>query len=76
MGINEIFNFGIDFSKMKKVEVIRDIFIFFIIYCIVGWIYEGIVFVVTYLYSLINVILSKSSSALLYIYLFFMSSAI
>ena len=46
MGINEIFDFGIDFSKMKKAEVIRDIFIFFIIYCIVGWIYEGIVFVV------------------------------
>lgn len=44
--MKEILNIGIDFSKKSKIEIIRDMLIFFIVFCIIGWIYEEIVFVV------------------------------
>ena len=44
--INKILNFGIDFSKTKPLLILRDIFIFFITYCIIGWIYEEFVFAI------------------------------
>ena len=44
--LNKILNIGIDFTNKKKIEIIRDIFIFFIVYCIIGWIFEELVFLV------------------------------
>lgn len=44
--MGSIFNFGIDFSDKKWYEVVRDIFIFFITYCIAGWIYEELIFAI------------------------------
>ena len=44
--MNEIINIGIDFSKKKKIEIIRDVLIFFLTFCIIGWIYEEIVFII------------------------------
>ena len=44
--LNKILNIGIDFTNKKKIEIIRDIFIFFIVYCITGWIFEELVFLV------------------------------
>lgn len=44
--LNKILNIGIDFTNKKKIEIVRDIFIFFIVYCIIGWIFEELVFLV------------------------------
>lgn len=44
--LNKILNIGIDFTNKKKIEIVRDIFIFFIVYCITGWIFEELVFLV------------------------------
>lgn len=44
--INKILNFGIDFTNKKKIEILRDIIIFFIVFCICGWIYEELVFAI------------------------------
>lgn len=42
--MNEIINIGINFSKKKKIEIIRDLLIFFLTFCMIGWIYEELVF--------------------------------
>jgi uncharacterized membrane protein len=44
--INKILNFGIDFSNKKKIEILRDIFIFFLVFSVCGWIYEELVFAI------------------------------
>lgn len=44
--INKILDFGIDFSNKKKIEILRNIFIFFIVFCICGWVYEELVFAI------------------------------
>ena len=44
--MNKILNIGIDFLDKKKIEVVRDFLIFFLTYCIIGWIYEELVFAI------------------------------
>lgn len=44
--INKIFDLGIDFSNKKLIEIARDIFIFFITFCIFGWIFEVLLFII------------------------------
>ena len=44
--MNKILNIGIDFSDKKNVEIVRDFLIFFLTYCIIGWIYEELVFAI------------------------------
>ena len=44
--MNEIINIGINFSKKKKIEIIRDLLIFFLTFCMIGWIYEELVFII------------------------------
>ena len=43
---NKIFDLGIDFSNKKPIEIARDIFIFFITFCIFGWIFEVLLFII------------------------------
>lgn len=44
--VSRIFDFGVEFGKMSLVEIIRDIYLFFMSYCIVGWLYEEIDFII------------------------------
>ena len=50
--INKIFDLGIDFSNKKPIEIARDIFIFFITFCIFGWIFEVLLFIIEEVWSI------------------------
>lgn len=44
--MSKIFNFGFDFKGMKFVDILRNFFLFFVVFAFCGWIYEEIVFIV------------------------------